>query len=338
MGQDAYPWYRHGKRAWYVWHEAKQVRLHADKEEAFRLWHALLAGERSLVGVGAGGPTVGELAARYLADLKRRVRPVTFKTKGWAADQLVREHGHEPALGFDAQAYLNGHPEWGRSTRWFVAGILKAIYALGLRDGLLSVNPLRDWAVPGPQSKGEVRASSEDILRFIQESPGGYREALAFLYLTGCRPGEMARLEASHVNLAAGCVVYRQHKTDRVSRPRVIHLTPSALVIVQTQILLYPTGHLFRNQFGDSIDLTTFGRYVWRFRERYGLGSGFTLYSMRHAFATDALASGVPDAVVSALLGHTSTAMLHKHYNHLSGRTQVLKEALGKVRGEKDGC
>jgi integrase len=57
-----------------------------------------------------------------------------------------------------------------------------------------------------------------------------------------------------------------------------------------------------------------------------------TAYCLRHTFATDARANGVPDAQVAVLLGHSGTAMLHKHYAHLTARSQVLRDALGKVR------
>jgi integrase len=66
-------------------------------------------------------------------------------------------------------------------------------------------------------------------------------------------------------------------------------------------------------------------------RERAGL-NGKTAYGLRHTFATDALANGVPDAQVAELLGHSGTAMLHKHYAHLGARAAALKAALGKVR------
>ena len=55
-------------------------------------------------------------------------------------------------------------------------------------------------------------------------------------------------------------------------------------------------------------------------------------YGYRHTFATAALSVGVPDAHVAALLGHAGTAMLHKHYSHLTGEAAVLRSALGKVR------
>ena len=38
------------------------------------------------------------------------------------------------------------------------------------------------------------------------------------------------------------------------------------------------------------------------------------------------------ESQVAELLGHSGTAMLHKHYSHLGARSQALREALGKVR------
>jgi integrase len=66
-------------------------------------------------------------------------------------------------------------------------------------------------------------------------------------------------------------------------------------------------------------------------REKAGVKHAVA-YGYRHTFATDALANGVPDAQVAELLGHSGTAMLHKHYSHLTARSKVLQEALGKVR------
>jgi integrase len=62
------------------------------------------------------------------------------------------------------------------------------------------------------------------------------------------------------------------------------------------------------------------------------LGIKATAYGFRHSFATDALANGVPDAHVAELLGHSGTAMLHKHYSHLTARAKALRDALGRVR------
>ena len=53
--------------------------------------------------------------------------------------------------------------------------------------------------------------------------------------------------------------------------------------------------------------------------------------SLRKAIAK-AQGSDASDAQVSELLGHSGTAMLHKHYAHLTARSQALRDALGRVR------
>jgi len=56
------------------------------------------------------------------------------------------------------------------------------------------------------------------------------------------------------------------------------------------------------------------------------------LFVRSQTIATDVLANGVPDAQVAELLGHSGTAMLHRHYAHLTARARTLKEALDRVR------
>ena len=55
-------------------------------------------------------------------------------------------------------------------------------------------------------------------------------------------------------------------------------------------------------------------------------------YGYRHTYGTNTLAKGVPDATVAALLGHSSTSMLHKHYSHLTSQAGVLRNASALVR------
>jgi integrase len=69
---------------------------------------------------------------------------------------------------------------------------------------------------------------------------------------------------------------------------------------------------------------------IWKFSRKVGVR--LTAVGCRHSFCTDALAAGLPETHVAALLGHSSTAMITKHYGHLSSRTQLLKDAAAKVR------
>jgi len=90
------------------------------------------------------------------------------------------------------------------------------------------------------------------------------------------------------------------------------------------------TGPLLRNSWGNPWDKDAIGHAMRRASKKAKVKG--IAYGYRHGFATDALAKGIPDATVAALLGHSSTAMLHKHYSHLTSRTAVLKEAVDRIR------
>jgi integrase len=65
--------------------------------------------------------------------------------------------------------------------------------------------------------------------------------------------------------------------------------------------------------------------------ERAGL-KGKILYGLRHSFATAGLVAGVSDTQVAALLGHSNTTMLHKHYSHIGEQYRILTAAVKKFR------
>src|SRR5436309_1094801 len=54
-----------------------------------------------------------------------------------------------------------------------------------------------------------------------------FRQVLIFLRFTGCRPGEMAALKWSDIDLDGGAIVLAEHKTARkVRKPRAVPLVP----------------------------------------------------------------------------------------------------------------
>jgi integrase len=64
-----------------------------------------------------------------------------------------------------------------------------------------------------------------------------------------------------------------------------------------------------------------------------GLPEGFTLYSLRHAFASDAVEAGLHDQITAELMGHSSPAMIRSVYSKISQRRSALRDAVRKVRG-----
>jgi len=60
-------------------------------------------------------------------------------------------------------------------------------------------------------------------------------------------------------------------------------------------------------------------------KKRAGIVRWIRLYDLRHAFATEIIAAGADVKAVSDIMGHSTTAMIHRHYQH------VLDEQKRKV-------
>jgi integrase len=116
-----------------------------------------------------------------------------------------------------------------------------------------------------------------------------------------------------------------------------VFLPPELVEVCKRLVAKYPTGPLFRRASGKPFPEAYYlPRLVRVLRRKLGLPESVTPYGYRHTFATDALSNGVPEAHVAELLGHSGTAMLHKHYAHLGTKAATLRAALGRMRGQ--GC
>jgi integrase len=106
-------------------------------------------------------------------------------------------------------------------------------------------------------------------------------------------------------------------------------LSQAAITLVEGLVRLHPEGQLFRRPDGSPLRARDISDWIYRNRD----GPNVIAYGYRHALATDALLGGIPDAVVASLLGHSGTAVLHRHYSHIADKARAMREALGRVRG-----
>lgn len=320
MGRDAFPWYRASHRAWYVNHGGKQVKLHADKATAFDLWHAMrhAAGTDNAVSVAA---TIDA----HLAELATRCRPATVARRREVLELLRRDHGARVAFTpDDARAWIDTRATWGRSMRWLAALALRACFGWAL-------SRLR---YPSPMSRGGAAVIDDAThAALLAVASPALRDVLVFLRATGCRPGEMARITAADFDAASRTVSLGSHKTDGTGRRRVIYLDDAAVSLLTRLAATRPAGVLFRTSRGAAWSKDSWTPATWHAAKRAGVRA--TLYGYRHTYATRALALGIPDAVVAALLGH-SVAMLHRHYAHLGDAAAQLRDAAARI-ARRDG-
>lgn len=208
--------------------------------------------------------------------------------------------------------------------------------AWGVRRKYLPANPLAGLHMPRARVRGaEFMIGTDAQAKLLAAAPAYLRDVLFALQQTGCRPCEVVSVTAADFDPAAGVWVLREHKTSgKTGRPRVVFLPPAVVELCARLAAAHPTGPLFRRAGGTPFPASYYlPRLVRALRRKLALPESVIPYGMRHTFATDALANGVPDEQVAELLGHTGTAMLHRHYAHLGAKAAALRAALGRVRG-----
>jgi integrase len=324
-----------------------KVRGRENEKEALQAWHRLFAN-------GTPEPTpeappeprpatpplpepvsvsVGEVLTAFLAACEGRVKPKTLHDYKVFLTGFAGQFGKLAVSALtptQAEAYAR-KPTWSASTQHDFLGTLAAAFSWAERERIIDRTPLVGLRKPPKASRGPQSVVDEATVNaIIANTDAEFAALVRFLWLTGCRPSEAANLKAENVSLEERRAVLTEHKTANRGKVRVIYFTEEAAAILREQQAEHPRGFLFRRPSGGKWTTHSITGKFARVCRQAGVKT--TAYCLRHSFATDALARGVPDAQVAELLGHSGTATLHKHYSHLGARSQALREALGRVR------
>jgi integrase len=283
--------------------------------------------------------SLAEIIRLFLADVEGRVKPKTLRMYRYYLQPFGKRYGKlnasdlTPAL---AETYARGF-DWSDSTRNAFLGTPVTAFRWAVRKArLLPHTPLEGSERPPRTSQGaESLINPEEHAQLMEAANRAFTTFLRVLYATGARPGEVAKITAKNFDQEDGIVSLKEHKAAHKSgKPRIIYLTPEITALLSSLAERFPSGPLLRNTRGKAWSERTLVKAMIATRKRAGIPR-VTNYGLGHSFATDALANGVPDAQVAELLGHSGTAMLHKHYSHLTAKTKVLRAALDRVRGEE---
>jgi integrase/recombinase XerC len=233
----------------------------------------------------------------------------------------------------EATAWAN-RPDWSSSYRHGFLGTVMTAFRWAMTKRLITNNPLAGLRKPPKASRGrKALITVEEHAALVAHADADFADFLQLLWLTGSRPSEMSHLQIADVDFANAVAILGKHKTLHLGKERIIVLSAEALSILQRRLPLAQQqgGYFFLATDGRPMTAKAIGGRVRRTCKRAGIRRCIA-YGYRHTFATDALSKGVPETSVAALLGHSTTAMLHKHYSHLTAKVAVLKEAMGKIR------
>ena len=282
----------------------------------------------------AGGPTVAELAARYLEEhVLVRCKASTARThRQIVGKHLLPELGKLPAaaVGREHVTALHYKLRHTPATANMVIAALSQMIKRGEDWGLIPEggNPCR-FVVKYKARRHERFLTEEEFRRLGRvldelEAGGGVpvhaAAALRLLMLTGCRCNEILTLRWEDVHLEAKELRLRDAKAG----PRAVPLSPPAVKVL-AELPRVPGNPWVIAGRKPGVRLPNFNAYWYRARARAGLDD-VRLHDLRHSFASRALALGESLPMIGKLLGH-SQIQTTARYAHLA-RDSVRESAV----------
>lgn len=373
MARRPKPWYRAARQAWFVMIDGVQHNLGPDKEAAYDLFYQLMrqptqkrVSPRSLVAI----------IDEFLDWVQRRRAPDTYEAYRYRLQRFAERY---PDLSV-TQLRPHHVEKWAESydikqnTKRNYMRSVKRCMRWAKQQGYIESNPIESLELPEQQSKEVVVTPTEfdRLLGFIRDDT--FNDLIVTAWETGCRPQEILRVEARHVDLGNQRWVFSKSEAKMKRLSRVVYLTDTAATITRRLMLKYPEGRLFRNSRGAPWTTTAVNCGFIRLQHRMGieemkrrgeqvtdeaiaamveelkptrimsgelvkktpaelrleakvklrnrraakLAPKYSLYALRHSWATNALQRGIDPLTVAILMGHKDPSMLAKVYQHLS--------------------
>jgi len=350
MARSAKPWFYARTGWWTAWVDGKRVALAEGKKSKKAAEDRL----KDLQYLARHNPhpddedqTVASVIERYMAVVFPSLSEETRKARANYLQDFAEAHGNRrlPAARKDhLQEWLLAHPEW--KSDWTKRDAIRAVQTVFIWAADAEIIPKNPFKGIRQVAGSPRRDMTPDEFRAILRTTAGFykrrptpgarfRQVLMFLWLTGCRPSEAAKLRWKEIDLDAGVITLQKHKTLRSQRkpkPRVIHLQPTAVRLLRYIKRTNNSEVVFVNHRGNPWNRYSLGLRIRRARTKAGVADDAKLYGVRHAFGTRAIVNGVDIKTLATLMGHETTTMT-EHYLHLAGQRDFLAAATRQVGG-----
>ena len=151
--------------------------------------------------------------------------------------------------------------------------------------------------------------------RLLNAADENFRPLLRAALETGCRYGELVKLQVVDFNFDAGTIAVRRSKSGKARH----------VVLTEDGVAFFRDHCVGR---GGSTLMFTNAVAAWKQSEQARpmraactharIAPAVNFHALRHTWASLAVMGGVPLLVVARNLGHTDTRMVEKHYGHLA--------------------
>jgi integrase len=351
------PWFWAARKAYYITIKKKKIRLSADKEEAGRKYHSLMAKDSS----AGESLQIKDLCDLYLDDAKKQKKAA--ESIEYYEIKFAQFNAKYPSLTVST---IRPHhvKTWALSktapsTQRNCIQSIKAAMRFGKADGYYEGdNPIALLKPPAAGARNVWVKPDEfaKILTFVKSEP--FKQLLIFTYETGARPVEVVRLEKRHFDEPNSRFVIPKLEAKGKRSIRYIYLNDNCLRIVKELVEKHPTGKLFRTVNNEPFNRNRTSAHFERVQARQAkafmiehnikrngkltraqiqkYATRYNLYSFRHSFANNALDNGIDGLTVCNLMGHKDITMLARVYGHQEDNSVRLFNEVRKVNSLVD--
>lgn len=208
-----------------------------------------------------------------------------------------------------------------------------------IRQGLMDQNPAEGLPLPRRKRALPQYPTAEQVAALTAAARNPLERVVIYLLAgTGVRRAELLSIDVEDLSadLADLSVTGKGDKQRQIALPAAVQqVLREYLQARGTQ-----SGALLLNRVGKRLGLTSLRRLFDRLLRRAGLqDAGFTLHSMRHAYATMLVRAGVDLGTIRDLLGHSdiSITSIYLHSDLRSKRAAVELLPIAQMGGGASG-
>lgn len=329
MSRNPKVWWNKQKQAWCTELGGKRTVLakgRANRKQADEKLRLLLR-EAELLATVRGSISVAKLCELFLSDAQENLEPRTYESYRYACQKFINLFGTRSAHTIEPLDFAKFSTDLkrtlGDTSRAILLRSMQRCFNWGVESRLIPPHQLGRIRKPRPKNRDRFLTDTELQAMLRGSNPKNhhrsgaeYRRLLLAMDWTMCRPGELARLEWSHVHLDRSVAILADHKTKRTGRPKIIPLIPKMKRLLVWLKARSRSKFCFVNSQNRPWTISSINIRMRNLKERIGL-EDVVPYTIRHRAATNAILRTGDLKMTSLVLGHTSTATTER-YTHLA--------------------
>jgi integrase len=339
--QSPEPFWRSARSSWYVHDGTRTVRLSPDKDKAWRLWHELMSqrreGQSALPLIQRGEATTAvEIIDLFLDWVQKNRHRLTYEAYVRRlqafVDAIPASLSAAELKPYHLTRVMDAHANsWNANTRNDFATAVQRAFNWAEKQSLIERNSIRQIEKPEREAR-ELAINPAQYARIMDSvTEANFRALLEVAWETAASPQELRAIEARHVDLKLGRIIFPPRESKGRKRFRVIYLTARAMEILNPLCEQHPHGTILRNckdkPWNKDLINCAFRRLEARLGVKYHLGA------FRKGYATEGLKNGLDTLTVAHLLGHSNGVMVSKVYGHVQQDPVYMAASARKAKG-----